>query len=85
MGCKKRNRQNEERGEIQVKSIIAKVVIACGGLIAVFGGMGLNSEGDAGFILAFKITAVGLTIAGAGIILNKLKERDTLRKYTRSH
>ena len=57
---KKRNRQNEERGEIQVKSIIAKVMIACGGLIAVFGGMGLNSEGDAGFILAFKITAVGL-------------------------
>ena len=67
-----------------MKSIIAKVMIACGGLIAVFG-MGLNSEGDAGFILAFKITAVGLTIAGAGIILNKLKERDTLRKYTRSH
>ena len=51
-------------------------MIACGGLIAVFGGMGLNSEGDAGFILAFKITAVGLTIAGAGIILNKLKERE---------
>lgn len=81
----KRNRQNEERGEIQVKSIIAKIIIACGGLIAAFGGMGLNSQGDAGFMLAFKITAVGLAIAGAGVILNKLKERDTLRKYTRSH
>ena len=68
-----------------MKSIIAKIIIACGGLIAAFGGMGLNSQGDAGFMLAFKITAVGLTIAGAGIILNKLKERDTLRKYTRSH
>lgn len=85
MRCKKRNRQNEESGGIQVKSIIAKIIIACGGLIAAFGGMGLNSQGDAGFMLAFKITAVGLTIAGAGIILNKLKERDTLRKYTRSH
>ena len=81
----KRNRQNEERGEIQVKSIIAKIIIACGGLIAAFGGMGLNSQGDAGFMLAFKITAVGLAIAGAGVILNKLKEHDTLRKYTRSH
>lgn len=68
-----------------MKSIIAKMMIACGGLIAAFGGMGLNSQGDAGFILAFKITAVGLAIAGAGVILNKLKERDTLRKYTRSH
>ncbi len=68
-----------------MKSIIAKIIIACGGLIAAFGGMGLNSQGDAGFMLAFKITAVGLAIAGAGVILNKLKERDTLRKYTRSH
>ena len=56
-------------------------MIACGGLIAAFGGMGLNSEGDAGFMLAFKITAVGLAIAGAGVILNKLKEHATLRKY----
>ena len=62
-----------------------EAMIACGGLIAVFGGMGLNSEGDAGFILAFKITAVGLTIAGAGIILNKLKERETFDNHTLSH
>lgn len=67
-----------------MKSIIAKVMIACGGLITVFGGMGLNSEGDAGFILAFKITAVGLTIAGAGQLIRKVankKEHATLRKY----
>lgn len=75
----KRNRQNEERGEIQVKSIIAKVMIACGGLIAVFGGMGLNSEGDAGFILAFKITAVGLTIAGSGVLLRKMTSKKSMR------
>ena len=68
-----------------MESIIAKVMIACGGLIAVFGGMGLNSEGDAGFILAFKITAAGLTIAGAGVILNKLKERETFDNHTLSH
>ena len=61
-----------------MKSIIAKVMIACGGLITVFGGMGLNSEGDAGFILAF-------TIAGAGVILNKLKERETFDNHTLSH
>lgn len=68
-----------------MKSIIAKAMIACGGLITVFGGMGLNSECDAGFILAFKITAVGLTIAGAGVILNKLKERETFDNHTLSH
>ena len=68
-----------------MKSIIAKVMIAYGGLIAVFGGMGLYSEGDAGFILAFKITAVGLTITGAGVILNKLKERETFDNHTLSH
>ena len=28
------------------------------------------------------IGTMGLAIAGAGIILNKLKERETLRKYT---
>lgn len=43
--------------------------------------MGLSSEGQAGFVLAVKIAAVGLAIAGTGIILNKLKEHATLRKY----
>ena len=81
MGCKKET----DKMRKEVKYIIAKVMIACGGLIAVFGGMGLNSEGDAGFILAFKITAVGLTIAGAGVILNKLKERETFDNHTLSH
>ena len=79
MGCKKRNRQNEERGEIQVKTIIAKMIIACGGLIAAFGGMGLNSQGDAGFILAFKITAVGLAIAGSGVLLRKMTSKKSMR------
>ena len=49
--------------------------------IASIGMMGLSSEGQAGFILAVKITAIGLAIAGAGIILNKLKEHATLDKY----
>ena len=49
--------------------------------IASIGMMGLSSDGQAGFILAVKITAIGLAIAGAGIILNKLKEHATLRKY----
>ena len=85
MGCKKETDKMRKEVKYKVKSIIAKVMIACGGLIAVFGGMGLNSEGDAGFILAFKITAVGLTIAGAGVILNKLKERETFDNHTLSH
>lgn len=49
--------------------------------IASIGMMGLSSEGQAGFVLAVKIAAVGLAIAGTGIILNKLKEHATLRKY----
>lgn len=49
--------------------------------IASIGMMGLSSEGQAGFILAVKITVIGLAIAGTGIILNKLKEHATLRKY----
>lgn len=49
--------------------------------IASIGMMGLSSEGQAGFILAVKIAAIGLVIAGAGIILNKLKEHATLDKY----
>lgn len=68
-----------------MKNKIASAVTACGVLIAGLGMLGLNIEGQAGFMLAVKITAIGLAIAGAGVILNKLKERDTLRKYTRSH
>lgn len=49
--------------------------------IASIGMMGLSSEGQAGFVLAVKIAAVGLAIAGAGIVLDKLKEHATLRKY----
>ena len=43
---------------------------------------GLSSEGQAGFVLAVKITAVGPAIAGAGIILNKIKERVTFDNHT---
>lgn len=68
-----------------MKNKIASAVTACGVLIAGLGMLGLSTEGQAGFMLAVKITAIGLAIAGAGVILNKLKERDTLRKYTRSH
>ena len=58
---------------------------ACGVIIAGFGAMGLGTEGQAGFVLAVKITAVGLAIAGAGVILNKLKERVTFDNHTLYH
>ena len=63
--------------------INAILVMLAGGLgIASIGMMGLSSEGQAGFVLAVKITAVGLAIAGTGIILNKLKERVTFDNHT---
>lgn len=68
-----------------MKNKIAFGITACGVIIAGFGAMGLGTEGQAGFILALKITAVGLAITGVGVILNKLKERTTLRKYTLYH
>lgn len=68
-----------------MKNKIASGLCDAGLVITLIGMMGLSSEGQAGFVLAVKITAVGLAIAGVGVILNKLKERDTLRKYTRSY
>lgn len=68
-----------------MKNKIASGLCDAGLVITLIGMMGLSSEGQAGFVLAVKITAVGLAIAGVGVILNKLKECDTLRKYTRSH
>lgn len=68
-----------------MKNKIVSAVTACGVLIAGLGMLGLNTEGQAGFVLAVKITAVGLAIAGAGIILNKLKERVTFDNHTLSH
>ena len=65
-----------------MKNKIAFGLCATGLGIASIGTMGLSSEGQAGFVLAVKITVIGLAIDGAGIILNKLKERETLRKYT---
>lgn len=68
-----------------MKNKIASGLCDAGLVTTLIGMMGLSSEGQAGFVLAVKITAVGLAIAGVGVILNKLKERDTLRKYTRSY
>ncbi|WP_294785727.1 hypothetical protein [uncultured Eubacterium sp.] len=68
-----------------MKNKIAFGMTACGVLVAGFGAMGLGTEGQAGFMLAVKITAVGLAIAGAGVILNKLKERGTFDNHTLSH
>ena len=71
-----------------MKNKIASAVTACGVLIAGLGMLGLSSEGQAGFVLAVKITAVGLVITGAGQLIRKVankKERVTLDKYTLSH
>lgn len=71
-----------------MKNKIAFAITACGVLVAGFGAMGLSSEGQAGFALAVKITAVGLVIAGAGQLIRKVankKEHATLDKYMLSH
>ena len=65
-----------------MKNKITFGLCAIGLGIASIGMMGLSSEGQAGFVLAVKITAVGLAIVGAGIILNKLKERVTFDNHT---
>lgn len=64
-----------------MKNKIASGLCGAGFVITLIGMMGLSSEGQAGFVLAVKITAVGLAIAGTGIILNKLKEHAPLGKY----
>lgn len=64
-----------------MKNKIASGLCGAGLVITLIGMMGLSSKGQAGFVLAVKITAVGLAIAGTGIILNKLKEHATLDKY----
>ena len=65
-----------------MKSKIAFGLCATGLGIASIGMLGLSSEGQAGFILAVKITVIGLAIAGTGIILNKIKERGTFDNHT---
>ena len=67
-----------------MKNKIAFGITACGILTFLVGAAGVEAKGQAGYA-ALGIAAVGLVIAGAGVILNKLKERDTLRKYARSH
>lgn len=65
-----------------MKNKIASGLCGAGLVITLIGMMGLSSEGQAGFVLAAKIAAVGLAIAGAGIILNKIKERVTFDNHT---
>ena len=48
---------------------------ACGVLVTGFGMMGLGTEGQAGFVLAVKITVVGLAIIGAGILIEKVTNK----------
>ena len=67
-----------------MKNKIAFVMTACGILTFLVGAAGVEAKGQAGCV-ALRIAAVGLAIAGAGVILNKLKERGTLRKYTPYH
>lgn len=67
-----------------MKNKIAFGMTACGMIVAGFGAMGLGTEGQAGFVLAVKITVVGLAIVGAGQLIRKVankKEHATLRKY----
>ncbi len=56
-----------------MKNKIAFGLCAAGLGIASIGMMGLSSEGQAGFILAVKLTLIGLAIAGSGVIIEKLK------------
>ena len=60
-----------------MKNKIAFGMTACGILTFLVGAAGVEAKGQAGH--------VALGIAAAGVILNKLKERGTLRKYTPYH
>ena len=71
-----------------MKNKIAFGLCAAGLGIASIGMMGLSSDGQAGFMLAVKITAVGLAIIGAGQLIRKVankKEHATLDKYMLFH
>lgn len=67
-----------------MKNKIAFGMTACGVLTFLVGAAGVEAKGQAGYV-ALGIAAVGLAIAGAGIILNKLKERETFDNHTLSH
>ena len=67
-----------------MKNKIAFGMTACGILTFLFGAAGVEAKGQAGYI-ALGIAAIGLGIAGAGVILNKLKEHATLGKYMLNH
>ena len=68
----------------KMKNKIAFGMTACGMLIFLVGAAGVEAKGQAGYI-ALGIAAIGLAIAGAGVILNKLKERETCDNHTLSH
>lgn len=71
-----------------MKNKIAFGLCAAGLGIASIGMMGLSSDGQAGFMLAVKITAVGLAIIGAGQLIRKVankKEHATIDKYMLFH
>ncbi|WP_270362855.1 hypothetical protein [Eubacterium ramulus] len=61
-----------------MKSKIAMAITGCGVFVTGFGAMGLSSEGQAGFVLAVKITLIGLTLAGSGVILEKLTNKKSV-------
>lgn len=67
-----------------MKNKIAFGMTACGILTFLVGVAGVEAKGQAGYV-ALGIAAVGLAIAGAGVILNKLKERETFDNHTLSH
>ena len=71
-----------------MKNKIAFGMTACGMLIFLVGAAGGEAKGETGYIdcsIALGIVAIGLAIAGAGVILNKLKERETFDNHTLSH
>lgn len=65
-----------------MKNKIAFGLCAAGLGIASIGMMGLSSEGQAGFVLAVKITLIGLAIAGTGVILEKLTNKKSVEPST---
>lgn len=62
-----------------MKNKIAFGLCAAGLGIVSIGMMGLSSEGQAGFVLAVKITAIGLAIAGTGVIIEKITNKKSMR------
>ena len=58
-----------------MKNKIASGLCAAGLVITLIGMMGLSSEGQAGFVLAVKIAAVGLAVAWLGLLIEKKNKK----------